>query len=142
MSINRVVLTGNLTRDPELRATAGGLNILSMRIAFNDRRKNSESGAWEDVPNYIDVTMFGARGESLSRVLTKGMRIGIDGKLRWREWETQQGDKRSAIEVIADDIEFLDSRGGSGYGGSGGSSSASASSGGSAADDLGEEIPF
>jgi single-strand DNA-binding protein len=142
MSINRVVLTGNLTRDPELRATAGGLNILSMRIAFNDRRKNSDTGAWEDVPNYIDVTMFGARGESLSRMLTKGMRIGVDGKLRWREWETQQGEKRNAIEVIADDIEFLDSRGGSGYGGSGSSGSASTSSGGSAADDLGEEIPF
>jgi single-strand DNA-binding protein len=75
-------------------------------------------------------------------MLTKGMRIGVDGKLRWREWETQQGEKRNAIEVIADDIEFLDSRGGSGYGGSGSSGSASTSSGGSAADDLGEEIPF
>lgn len=142
MSVNRVVLTGNLTRDPELKATAGGLNILSLRIAFNDRRKNSSTGNWEDVPNYIDVTMFGTRGESLSRALTKGMRIGIDGKLRWREWETQQGDKRSAIEVIADDIEFLDSRGGSGSGGSSNYDAPTAPVSNATPDDLGEEIPF
>jgi single-strand DNA-binding protein len=139
MSVNRVVLTGNLTRDPELRSTAGGMSILKMGLAFNDRRKNAESGNWEDVANFVDVTMFGARAESLSRMLTKGMRIGIDGKLRWHQWETPQGDKRSAIEVIADDIEFLDSRGGSGSGGS------SASSGGSTPEPIdvgGEDIPF
>jgi len=141
MSVNRVVLTGNLTRDPELRSTAGGMSILKMGLAFNDRRKNAESGNWEDVANFIDVTMFGARAESLSRMLTKGMRIGIDGKLRWHSWETPQGDKRSSIEVIADDIEFLDSRAGSGSG----SGSYSAPSGGSApepSDDGGEDIPF
>ena len=141
MSINRVILTGNLTRDPELRSTAGGMSILKMGLAFNDRRKNAETGTWEDVPNFVDVTMFGNRAESLSKMLTKGMRIGIDGKLRWRQWESQSGDKRNAIEVIADDIEFLDSRGGSGSGGTYTPPASDASSGG-AADEGGEEIPF
>jgi single-strand DNA-binding protein len=110
MSINRVVIVGRLTSDPELRATPGGMSILKMRLAFNDRRKNAETGEWEETPNYIDVTLFGSRAEGVSRIVTKGMRIGVDGKLRWRQWETPQGEKRSAIEVIADDIEFLDSR--------------------------------
>jgi len=138
MSVNRVVLTGNLTRDPELRSTGGGLSILKLGLAFNDRRKNAETGNWEDVANFVDVTMFGTRAESLSRMLTKGMRVGIDGKLRWRQWENQQGDKRSALEVIADDIEFLDSRGGSGSGGHSGHTDAPSAE----PIDDGEEIPF
>lgn len=142
MSVNRVILTGNLTRDPELRSTAGGMSILKMGLAFNDRRKNAESGTWEEVPNFVDITMFGNRAESLSRMLTKGMRIGVDGKLRWSQWESPQGDKRSKLEVIADDIEFLDSRGGSGSGGSGNYSAPSAPANNASADDLGEEIPF
>lgn len=111
MSINRVVLTGNLTRDAELRQTSGGMAIVKMRLAVNDRRKNPQSGQWEDFANYVDVTMFGSRGEALTRFLTKGQRIGIDGKLRWHEWESQAGEKRSALEVIADDVELLGSRG-------------------------------
>lgn len=138
MSINRVILTGNLTRDPELRSTPGGMSILKLGLAFNDRRKNSESGAWEDVPNFIDVTMFGTRAESLSRMLTKGMRIGIDGKLRWRQWESPSGEKRSAIEVIADDIEFLDSRAGA----SGGGFTPPVDAEPGPEPDDGEEIPF
>jgi single-strand DNA-binding protein len=111
MSINRVTLTGNLTRDAELRQTQGGMAIVKMRVAVNDRRKNSTTGQWEDSPNYIDVTMFGSRGEAVSRYLTKGKAIGVDGKLRWHEWEAEGGTKRSAIEVIADDIELLGGRG-------------------------------
>jgi single-strand DNA-binding protein len=117
MSINRVILTGNLTKDPELKATQSGMSILKMRMAVNDRRKNAQSGEWEDVANYVDVTVFGSRGEALSRFLEKGSRIGVDGKLRWSEWENQQGEKRSKIEVVADDIEFLSSRGEGGGGG-------------------------
>jgi single-strand DNA-binding protein len=139
MSINRAVLVGRLTRDPELRSTGSGMSVLSMRLAFNDRRKNSQTGEWEDMPNYIDATLFGKRAESLSRFLTKGTRIGVDGRLRWSEWESQAGEKRSKIEVIADELELLDSReGGQGAGPSGGGGSAPSSG-----DDLeGEEIPF
>lgn len=138
MSINRVVLVGRLTKDPELRTTAGGTSVLSMRLAFNTRGKNSTTGEWEDQPNFIDVTLFGNRADALSRYLSKGSQIGVDGRLRWREWETPGGDKRSAIEVIADEIEFV---GGRNEGGGGGGSAATADSSGQ--DDLeGEEIPF
>lgn len=137
MSINRVMITGNLTRDPELKATSGGMSVLKLRMAVNDRRKNSQTGEWEDAPNYIDVTMFGTRAESVSRFLSKGSKLAVEGKLRWSEWESQQGEKRSKLEVVADDIEFLSSR----DGGSGSyTPPASAPSGGSADD--GEEIPF
>ena len=119
MSINKVLITGNLTRDPELRATASGMSVLKMGVAVNDRRKNPQSGEWEEVPNYIDVVVFGTRGESLSRFLTKGSKVAIEGKLRWSSWEDKDsGAKRSKIEVIADDIEFMSSRGeGGGYSG-------------------------
>jgi single-strand DNA-binding protein len=144
MSINRVMVTGNLTKDPELRSTGGGMSVLKMRIAVNDRRKNPTSGEWEDVPNYFDVTTFGGRADSLARFLHKGSKIAVEGKLRWREWEAPGGDKRSAVEIIADDIEFLSSR--EGGGGGGYDTPSSASFGGGAkqpSDDLdGEEIPF
>ena len=142
MSINRAVLVGRLTRDPEMRSTASGMSVLSMRLAFNDRRKNPQTGEWEDMSNYIDATLFGKRAEALSRFLTKGTRIGIDGRLRWSEWESQSGEKRSKIEVIADELELLDSRDGGGQGGqSGGGAGGGAAS--SSGDDLeGEEIPF
>ena len=118
MSINRVVVSGNLTRDPELRTTAGGMAVLKLGIAVNDRRKNPQSGEWEDSPNFFDVTVFGQRGESLSRFLSKGTKIAVEGKLRWSQWDTPDGDKRSKVEIIADDIEFLSPRG-EGGGGSG-----------------------
>ena len=86
MSINRVIISGNLTRDPELRNTAGGVSIIGFGVAVNDRRRNAQTGEWEDYPNYIDCTMFGARAESLSRILTKGMKVSIEGKLRWSQW--------------------------------------------------------
>lgn len=128
MSINRVVITGNLTRDPELRATGSGMAVLQLGIAVNDRRKNQQTGEWEDVPNFFDVVVFGSRGESLSRFLSKGSKVAIEGKLRWRSWETPEGDKRSKVEIIADDIEFMSSRGegGGNSGGGGGGYSAPA----------------
>ena len=142
MSINRAVLVGNMTRDPELKSTASGTSVLSMRLAFSERRPNPQSGDWEDMPNYIDITLFDSRGkraDALSRLIRKGTRIGVDGRLRWSEWETSAGEKRSKIEVIADEIMLLDSReGGKGSGPSGGGGPAPSSG-----DDLeGEEIPF
>lgn len=106
MSINRVIISGNLTRDPELRSTAGGLPVLGFGVAVNDRRKNQQTGEWEDYPNFIDCTMFGTRAESLSRFLSKGAKVSIEGKLRWSQWE-RDGQKRSKIEVIVDELEFM-----------------------------------
>ena len=108
MSINRVTITGNLTRDPDLRSTAGGMPVLSFGIAVNDRRKNQQTGEWEDYANFIDCTMFGARAEAVSKYLSKGSKIALEGKLRWSQWE-RDGQKRSKIEVIVDEIEFMSS---------------------------------
>ena len=119
MSINRVTISGNLTRDPELRATAGGTQVLSFGVAVNDRRRNPQNGEWEDYPNFVDCTMFGTRAEAVSRYLSKGSKVAIEGKLRYSSWE-RDGQRRSKLEVIVDEIEFL-SRGqqGGGQGGYG-----------------------
>ena len=109
MSINRVIVSGNLTRDPEVRTTASGNPVMGCGIAVNDRRKNSQTGEWEDYPNFIDCTMFGARAQSVSRFLSKGSKVAIEGKLRWSQWETNEGQKRSKIEIIVDEIEFMSS---------------------------------
>ena len=106
MSINRVTISGNLTRDPELRQTAGGMAILGFGVAVNDRHKNRQTGEWEDCPNFIDCAMFGSRAEKLQPYLAKGTKVAIDGKLRWSQWE-RDGQKRSKVEVIVDEIEFM-----------------------------------
>ena len=106
MSINRVIVSGNLTRDPELRATTGGTNVLTFGIAVNDRRRNPQTGEWEDVPNFVDCVMFGARAESVSRFLSKGSKVAIEGKLRYSSWE-KDGVRRSRLEVVVDEIEFM-----------------------------------
>ena len=107
MSINRVNITGNLTRDPELRATAGGTQILSFGVAVNDRRRNQQTGEWEDVPNFVDCIVFGSRAEAVSRFISKGSKVAIEGKLRFSSWETKEGQRRSKLEVVVDEIEFL-----------------------------------
>lgn len=106
MSINRVNISGNLTRDPELRATQGGTSILTFGVAVNDRRKNPQTGQWEDYPNFIDCVVFGSRAEPLTKFLSKGSKVAIEGKLRYSQWE-KDGGKRSKLEVIVDEIEFL-----------------------------------
>ena len=111
MSINRVNITGNLTRDPELRATAGGTQILSFGVAVNDRRKNPQTGAWEDVPNFVDCIVFGQRAEAVSRFISKGSKVAIEGKLRFSSWETKDGDRRSKLEVVVDEIDFMSRQG-------------------------------
>lgn len=109
MSINRVNISGNLTRDPELRATASSTQVLSFGVAVNDRRRNPQTGEWEDYPNFVDCTMFGTRAEAVSRYLAKGNKVAIEGKLRYSSWE-RDGQKRSKLEVIVDEIEFMSSR--------------------------------
>ncbi|MDO4436510.1 MAG: single-stranded DNA-binding protein [Coriobacteriaceae bacterium] len=106
MSINRVNISGNLTRDPELRATAGGTQVLSFGVAVNDRRRNPQTGDWEDYPNFVDCTMFGTRAEAVNRYLSKGSKVAIEGKLRYSSWE-RDGQRRSKLEVIVDEIEFM-----------------------------------
>jgi single-strand DNA-binding protein len=119
-NINRVVLVGNLTKDPELRHTPSGTAVCKLRIAVNTRQKDAQ-GNWGDKPNYFDVTVWGNQGESCSQYLSKGRPVGVDGRLDWREWEAQDGSKRQAVEIIADTVQFLGSREG-GAGGSGGDS--------------------
>jgi len=116
-NINRVVLVGNLTKDPELRHTGGGTPVCSLRIAVNGRRRD-ESGQWADKPNYFSVSVFGNQAESCAQYLAKGRPVAIDGRLDWREWE-KDGVKREAVEIVADSVQFLGSRG-DGEGGGGG----------------------
>ena len=107
MPLNMCFISGNLTRDAELRKTRGGQGVLTFSVAVNDRRKNPQTGEWEDYPNFIDVTLFGTRAEKLQVYLTKGAKVAVEGKLRYSSWENQNGEKRSKLEVIADEVEFL-----------------------------------
>lgn len=115
-NINRVIITGNLTADPELRSLPSGTSVCKLRVACNTRRKDGASGEWVDKPNYFDVTVWGAQGENCARYLAKGRGVAVDGRLEWREWESDAG-KRSAIDIIADSVQFLG--GGQGEGGGG-----------------------
>ena len=110
MSINRYVCTARLTRDAEVRRTGSGFIIVSLGIAVNDRRKNSQTGEWEDQANFLDATAFGERYEKLSQFLTKGTQVAIEGKLRWSQWDAKDGTKRNKVEIVVDDIELLGSR--------------------------------
>ena len=118
-NINRVVLTGNLTRDPELRSTGSGTAVCSLRIASNTRRKNNATGDWEDKPNFFDVTVWGAQGENCARFLSRGRPVAIDGRLEWREFTDKDGNKRQAIEIVADAVQFLGGRDEGNQGGGG-----------------------
>lgn len=108
MSVNQVAVTGNLTRDPELRATQGGTAVLSFGIAVNDRRKNA-SGQWEDVPNFFECVTFGNRATALGDILTKGMKVAVAGKLHYSSWE-KDGQKHSKVDIIANDVELMQNR--------------------------------
>lgn len=109
MSINRVTISGNLTRDPDLRATQSGMEVLGLGVAVNDRRKNPATGEYEDYPNFVDCVMFGPRARTVSAYLAKGSKVAIEGRLHWSQWE-RDGQKRSKLEVIVDDIEFMSVR--------------------------------
>ena len=120
-NVNVVVITGNLTQDPELRHTGGGTTVCELRVAVNSRRKD-QSGQWVDKPNFFNVVVFGAQGENCATYLAKGRPVAIEGRLDWREWEAKDGSgKRQAVQIIANTVQFLGSRdGGSGGGGGGG----------------------
>jgi single-strand DNA-binding protein len=115
-NINSVVITGNLTRDPELRSTPGGTAVCKLRVAVNSSRKDGQTGVWVDKPNYFEVTVWGAQGENCANYLSKGRPVAVSGRLDWREWEAQDGSKRQAVEIIANSVQFLGSRDGGGNG--------------------------
>ncbi len=106
-TINRVVLLGNLTKDPELRALASGTSVCRLRMACTTRRRNADTGGWDEKPNFFDVTVFGAPGEACGTFLEKGRAVAVDGRLEWREWETGDGQRRQGVEIIADSVQFL-----------------------------------
>ncbi len=106
--VNSVTITGNLTRDPELKGTTGGTQVLRFGVAVNSRKKGP-SGEWEDVPNFIDCVTFGKRAEALGRMLTKGQKVAVSGELRYSSWE-KDGQRRSKLEVVANEVVFLGKR--------------------------------
>ena len=153
-NVNVVVITGNLTKDPELRHTGGGTAICELRVAVNSRRKDGQTGEWVDKPNFFDVVVWGAQGENCANYLSKGRPVAVEGRLDWREWEAKDGSgKRQAVQVVANTVQFLGSRDGGNAGGNGGGFSpssdvpadtsdfegAAAGSGGGGSED---DIPF
>ena len=144
-NINRVVLVGNLTRDPELQHLQSGTAVCKLRIAVNTRQKDGATQQWVDKPNYFDVTVWGNQGESCAQYLAKGRPVAIDGRLEWREWDATDGSgKRQAVEIVAESVQFLGSRDGGGGGGEpqfvpAGAAGESADFPASSADD---DIPF
>lgn len=132
-NINRVVLVGNLTKDPELRQTPSGTDVCKLRVAVNTRVK--KEGEWTDKANYFDVTLWGNTAANAAKYLSKGRPVAIDGRLDWHEWE-QDGNKRQAVEIIAENVQFL----GGGQGGGGNSGGGQPDADSSASTD--EDIPF
>lgn len=136
ISLNRVTLVGNLTKDPELRALASGTSVCKLRLAVNTRIKDKETGQWEDRPNYFDVTCWGATAENVAKYCTKGSGVLVDGELRWREWKADDGTNRQAVDVNAQKVIFMGGGKGGGDTGAGGGGQF----GDPAADD--DDIPF
>jgi single-strand DNA-binding protein len=106
-NINRVVLLGNLIIDPRLRKTKAGTPVCKLRLACSTRRRDGQTGEWIDNPSYFDITVWGSQGENVARHLQKGQPVAVDGRLQWRQWETDDGSQRQAIEVVADSVQFL-----------------------------------
>lgn len=106
-----VAISGNLTRDPEMHATKSGMAIMSLSVAVNERAKNPQTGDWEDRPNFVDCVLFGTRAERLSAYLSKGAKVSVQGKLRYSSWE-KDGQRRSKLEVVVDELEFMSRRDG------------------------------
>ena len=107
-SVNQVILLGNLTRDPELRTTPNGQNVVGFSLALN-RSYKDQAGEWQEVTDYVDIVAWAALAERVAQYLSRGSRCLIQGRLQSRSWE-QEGQKRSKVEVLANDVTFLDNR--------------------------------
>lgn len=106
---NVAVLVGRLTRDPEVRHTGGGTSVANLRLAVTSRGKD-DAGEWVDRPNYFDVVVFGRLADNADKYLVKGSRVGVTGRLEWREWDGKDGGKRQAVQVVASDVQYLATR--------------------------------
>lgn len=109
MSINKVIITGNLTRDASLNALPSGTPVCEFGVAVNERRKNRQTDEWEDVPVFVDCNMFGTRAEKVAQYLVKGLKVTVEGRLRYSAWE-KDGQKRSKLDLVVDDVEFMSAR--------------------------------
>ena len=108
--INSVNIAGNLTRDVEIKQTQSGTSVMNFGIAVNERVKNNQTGEWSDRPNFFSCVCFGKRAEGLAKVLHKGQKVAISGRLRYNQWENDRGEKRSNVEIVVDDVEFMSQR--------------------------------
>ncbi len=131
-SYNRVILLGNLTRDPEIRYTPSGTAVTDVGLAVNDRRKNSE-GQWVDETTYVDVTLWGRTAEVAGEYLSKGSPVLIEGRLKLDSWETGDGQKRNKLRVVCERMQMVGARGGAGGGAGGGGTAGGAAAGGGGA---------
>lgn len=113
-TINRACMSGNLTRDPELRSLPSGTAVCKIGIAVNERYKDNATGQWEDRPNFFDWTIWGGLGEWIAKNLSKGDGVAVEGRARWHSWETTEGQKRSAVDFVADSIVPIGKREGGG----------------------------
>ena len=108
--INTVSLSGNLTITPELRQTPSGTEVCNLRLAVNESVKDAGTGEWRDRPNYVTVDVFGGQAGACAKYLAKGSAVAVSGRLRWREWEAQDGGKREALTVVAERVVFMSKR--------------------------------
>lgn len=109
-SINRVTIVARLTREPEVRALPSGTSVCSLRVACNSSRREPD-GSYSERPNFFDVSIFGPAAENVAQYTHRGSRVGIDGRLEWREWETADQQKRQSVSIVADTVQFLDGPG-------------------------------
>ncbi len=115
MNINRVVLTGNLTKDPDTRTTPNGTGDLQAQARGQHTPPEQASGDWEEKANFFGVTVFGRQAESCGNFLKKGRPVAIDGRLEWSEYEVE-GQKRQSVDIIAENVQFLGGRDDAGNG--------------------------
>lgn len=109
-NLNKVLLIGRLTRDPEVKAFGTGTKVVRFGFAVNNRRKNQQSGQWEDDPVFLNCEAWGKTGELVEQYLRKGAQAFLEGRLKLDQWTAQDGQKRQAINVVVDNVQFLDNK--------------------------------
>jgi single-strand DNA-binding protein len=105
--VNKVFLSGNLTRDPELRRTANDRAVVGFGLASNRRYKDRD-GEWKEIVSFLSIVAWGRQAETCAEFLRKGSAVFVEGRIQSRSWETQDGQKRNTVEIVADRVQFLD----------------------------------